>query len=85
MSGKLPQKLPGGLILGGKHCQFFGIAKRGLSIPVVPMNGDERQEDLAVIGMTPVGLLQHGDRLLGHPDRVQGHPIDVPMAGVVWV
>ncbi len=85
VSGKLPQQLPGGLILGGKQHQLFGIAKRGLPIPVVPMKGDERQEDLAVVGMTPVGLLQYGDRLLGHPDRVQGHPIDVPMAGVVWL
>ncbi len=36
---QLVKQLPGGLILGGKHYQFFGIAKRGLPIPVVPMNG----------------------------------------------
>ncbi len=30
VSGKLPQQLLGGLILGGKQHQLFGIAKRGL-------------------------------------------------------
>ena len=63
--------------------QALGIFKRRDDISCIPVEADERQQDVAIVRMPGYGLLQDGDSVVVATSRMQRNRVDVVVSCAV--